>query len=98
MAVKQPGKEEPSLHGEGQPVLEGHSRSDGGMATSPAIEHVATELRQARHARRASDMRWWGRAGACWRPPMGPGGARAGRANGEIFPVDASISHISVAG
>ncbi len=162
MAVKQPGKEEPSLHGEGQPVLEDHSRPVAGMPTPPAIEHLQKELRQAQQAltdlhrneqllaglvesamdaivsvdenlrivlfnpaaermfgltaaaalgqpldmllpedirlKHAEDIRSFGHAGAKCRHPMGPGWVRARRVNGEIFPVEASISQISVAG
>jgi len=46
----------------------------------------------------AEDVRRFGQTGASCRHPMGPGWVRARRANGEIFPVEASISHISVAG
>ena len=162
MAVKQPGKEESSLHGEGLPVLEGHSRPDAGKSTPPAIEHLQNELRQAQQAltdlhrneqllaglvesamdaivsvdenlrivlfnpaaermfgltaaaalgqpldmllpedirlKHAEDIRSFGHAGAKCRHPMGPGWVRARRVNGEIFPVEASISQISVAG
>jgi PAS domain S-box-containing protein len=162
MAVKQPGKEEPSLHGEGQPVLEDHSRPVAGMSTPPAIEHLQKELRQAQQAladlhrneqflaglvesamdaivsvdenlrivlfnpaaermfglpaaaalgqtldmllpedvrlKHAEHIHLFGQTGASCRHPMGPGWVRARRANGEIFPVEASISQISVAG
>lgn len=51
----------------------------------------------ARHDH-AEHIRSFGQTGIGSRHPMGPGWVRARRANGEMFPVEASISQINVAG
>jgi len=162
MAIKQHGEDALPLPEDGQPGLAGLFQPDAGTPTSPAIEHLQEELRQAQQAlaesrkneqllagliesamdaivsvdenqnivrfnpaaermfglsaadalgqsidmllheddrlKHAEHVRAFGRTGAICRHQMSPGWVRARRANGEIFPVEASISQIDVSG
>ncbi|MFZ3043227.1 MAG: PAS domain S-box protein [Thiobacillus sp.] len=55
-------------------------------------------LPEASRQRHAEHIRTFAHTGVCNRYPMGPGCAYGRRANGELFPVEASISQINVQG
>ncbi|MBU1396632.1 MAG: PAS domain S-box protein, partial [Gammaproteobacteria bacterium] len=162
MANKQPVEDELPPHGDGQPGLADHARSDSGRPTSPAVEHLQEELRlvqqalaesrekeqllagliesamdaiisvderqrivlfnpraermfglpvadalgqslemflpEASRQKHAEHIHTFARTGVSNRYPMGPGCAHGRRANGELFPVEVSISQINVQG
>ncbi|MGK2951553.1 MAG: PAS domain S-box protein, partial [Thiobacillus sp.] len=64
-------------------------------ALGQSINMLLPEDARLKHA---EDVRTFGQLGASCRHPMGPGWVRARRANGELFPVEASISKIDVSG